>query len=219
MMELVEAKATPIHRVQGISALYSAWHTYFGAIPSVEQVAICFSQMVLETGFDFPACKNFNVGNIKVGSSWEGNYCMYPAGEYIGGKFRMFYPPDKQTWFRAYESSEEGMMGYLDLVANRPRYTEAWSQLIAGSLEGFSKGLHSGGYYTLSDAEYTRRLRIRYDILKPLVEKVDSGRVQTIACFEQDPGLVAVTTSHLVDRLAEDRQKGLDLLFGDEDGD
>jgi hypothetical protein len=86
-----------------------------------------------ETG-EWVSCWNFNLGNVKASPTWLGNYtCLNNVWEVLKGKERWFSPRGEiagrngaligeewalppghpQTRFRAYESLEYGVAGFV----------------------------------------------------------------------------------------------------------
>lgn len=160
---LIDDKITALSEEDMILSLAWAWKRYYGTGPDLAPFACCLAQMALETG-RMKYCHCWNVGNIKKihatrhtaddGHDW----CMFRCSEILGGKEHWFDPPHPQTHFRAYDTAIDGMLGYLKFLVERARYAKAWSQVLAGNPEQFSKELSKAGYYTASEPVYTRNV-------------------------------------------------------------
>lgn len=163
MAKNVPVKSTNYTLIEMIEGLIRGYYLLTNEYPSKETIGILYAQNALETGSTKKMFNN-NIGNIKyIPSANMDNddveYMMLAGTfEYIGGKKVVFQPPHRQTWFRSFESLGEGVSHHLAFLRNNKRYAEAWTKLISGDPAGFSKELKKGGYYTASEADYTKLL-------------------------------------------------------------
>lgn len=190
MIELLEDKLTPVDEGDLIMALVHGWKRFYGWLPSADQMGCCLAQMNLETG-RMKYCHNWNVGNIKKkhetkwskddGKDWQ----MFRCSEVlkVDGKWKevWFDPPHPQTHFRAYRTLEDGVVDYIKFLALRDRYKAAWSKVLDGDPRAFSHELKQGGYYTASEALYTRTVvRLFEEFRKKSKKKLESPEAQEL---------------------------------------
>ena len=150
-------------------ALRDAWQRYYNNLPNNRQLALLWAQSALETG-RWKIIRNNNFGNIKkkhAKPNWnikdDGHlFTMFATGENLWNQklgkseYHWFEPPDPQTHFRAYRTATDGAEDYIKFVSQRKRYVKAWQMVLAGDPEGFSHELKVAGYYTASEALYTK---------------------------------------------------------------
>ncbi len=139
--------ATPLRGSQAAQALSDAYRTVFGDPPSRQTLAVLVSQWSLETGGG-QAMMNYNFGGIK-GHAPGGGAASYRTTEGSGESARSVVDT-----FRAYGSAREGALDYMRLL--RSRFPAALSQARAGNPAGFVHSLKRAGYFTGSEADYTR---------------------------------------------------------------
>lgn len=143
---------------QLIFGLVEGWYKKFGFIPRKESIGVLYAQNALETGGTV-AMWNNNIGNVKYvpRAGDEGWYYMMLANvwEIVNGKKVIFQPPHQATWFRAFPTLGDGVAEHMDFLRNY-RYKSAWGAVEAGDPAGFSHLLKKAGYYTASEADYTR---------------------------------------------------------------
>lgn len=152
MGELKEAKFTKLTEAEATYALREGWKLVFGEYPSIDSLAILWAQSALETG-RWQHIWNYNFGNIKRHDSHE--WCMYTCSEVINGKNIQFSPPDPQTHFCSYSSAIIGAKEYIEFISKRPRYQEAWAQVLQGSAIKYCAALRKAGYFTADLIKYT----------------------------------------------------------------
>lgn len=155
MGKLIEDKIKQISEGEAAYALREGWNKLYGDYPSVDSLALLWSQWALETGRG-KAIHCYNFGNIKRSS--DEDYCMYRCNEILNGKVEWFDPPHKQTWFRAYPSAVEGALDYIKFLSQRQRYQKAWAAIQAGDPALFGHELKVAGYYTANEAQYTKNI-------------------------------------------------------------
>jgi flagellar protein FlgJ len=92
---------------------------------------------------------SYNVFGIKAGKAWTGKTVVATTTEYVNGVAHRV-----KAKFRAYDSYDEAMTDYANLLKNNPRY----AQVINGarSAEGFAQGMQRAGYAT--DPHYAKKL-------------------------------------------------------------
>ncbi|WP_233865208.1 flagellar assembly peptidoglycan hydrolase FlgJ [Paraburkholderia adhaesiva] len=90
-----------------------------------------------------------NVFGIKASKDWTGKTVSTVTTEYVNGE-----PRHVVEKFRAYDSYEDAMTDYANLLKSNPRY----ASVINGShsAEGFAQGMQRAGYAT--DPHYAKKL-------------------------------------------------------------
>lgn len=159
-------------------------------LPTAQGLACHVAQSALETGH-WRSCHWWNFGNVKASSAYNGMVTYFGCNEVIKGKTHWFHPsPDLWTgthqWvmshmsskennsqcrWRAYSTIREGAVAQLAFLARVARYSDAWAQGLRGDPEAFSAALKRAGYYTASEAHYTRLIRALYNKYFALCEK------------------------------------------------
>ncbi|MFC3338453.1 flagellar assembly peptidoglycan hydrolase FlgJ [Paracandidimonas soli] len=115
---------------------------------------LIMSQAALESGWGRREIKHpdgsttHNLFGIKAGSRWTGKVADIVTTEYENGQPRKMV----QT-FRAYDSYEEALADYADLIGNSPRYSAVTQ---AATAEEAAKRIHEAGYAT--DPSYSDKL-------------------------------------------------------------
>lgn len=142
-----------------IHAIVFCWDGLFKTLPTKEQVGILWAQYTLETGGG-GACWNFNIGNIKkIRNDAHKKYLMLPGTwEIINGKRVTFQPPSEVTWFRAYDTLQDGVSDYVKFLS-KGRYKHAFAAMRTGSPEQFAHLLKVAGYYTAPEEDYVKLVR------------------------------------------------------------
>jgi flagellar protein FlgJ len=90
-----------------------------------------------------------NVFGIKATKDWTGKTVVATTTEYVNG-----VPHRVRAKFRAYDSYDEAMADYANMLKNNPRYASVING--AHSAEGFAQGMQRAGYAT--DPEYAKKL-------------------------------------------------------------
>jgi hypothetical protein len=153
----IPAAKTPVTPQQAYQALQGAWVDRFDAAPRPDSLLCLLAQWALETGRG-QSMWCFNMGNVKGrpdgsdGRSW----CYFACDEVIDGHVKWFYPDDPACCFRAFESLEDGARDYLDELWHR--FQKSWGAVVSGDPAMFAHQLKLQGYYTASEAQYTRTL-------------------------------------------------------------
>lgn len=143
----VATRRTPISGTQAASALRTAWTKLHGEPPSEPTLAILVAQWAHETGSG-QSMYNYNFGGIK-GTG--------PSGLTTNCRTREGFGENERTIrdnFRAYRTAEEGAEDYLRLLERR--FGPALQQARQGNPEQFVGALKRGGYFTGSEAAYTK---------------------------------------------------------------
>lgn len=160
---IIEAKDTILTKQEAASALIYAWNKIYSEYPNNKQLAILLSQCVLETGH-FKSCKNFNFGNVKASTKYDGYIQFFKASEIINGKEIHFYPPHPQTRFRAFLSANDGAFDYLLFLQDK-RYANAVTHLKNGDVARYTTALSAAGYFTASLSLYLKTMQSLYNKL------------------------------------------------------
>lgn len=142
-VEMISADACKIQKDTGASAIFI---TAQGALES--GWGKCILELSIEPKAGTEKRYSYNIFNIK----WSSN-CGYGKGwawvwEQDNNPSSTTYR--KVTWlwqpFCLYNSYEESMQHWLDLISTNPRYAKAWDQ--RHSVENFAKQIQACGYAT-----------------------------------------------------------------------
>lgn len=128
-----------IERVANIAVKY---HSKYKILPS-----LVIAQAILESGWGEKAIES-NIFGIKAGSSWKGRVVKRKTREWDGQKYVIM-----ESNFRAYDSIEDSIMDYLDLVGNSKRYDMVRN---AKDYKEAARLIYEAGYAT--DPHYTDKL-------------------------------------------------------------
>ena len=146
---------TPVPDAQMAAAIMSVWQRMFGTPPTKEQVYMIMAQTAIETGAGRSAMHNYNIGNIIAGTSGHDYF--------LGGDW--MYEDKAETKkkkivqrFRAYNSLEEGVTDYLNLLSKSKRYASSWQHILHPDVRAYSKALRQAGYYGAKEEDYTKGL-------------------------------------------------------------
>lgn len=160
MGKQVPKTSTPVSDAQMSQAISNVWQRLFGTPASPEQVHIIMAQNAIETGRNRKSMHNYNVGNIIVGTT---NHDYFLGGDWMyADKAQTVKKPITQK-FRAYNSLEEGVQDYLNLLSKSKRYANAWQHIMNPNIRAYSKALHDAGYYGAKEEEYTKGLLAQYN--------------------------------------------------------
>lgn len=152
MNQLIKTENTILTIEQITHALKEGWFMALGNYPEVNQLAVLWAQVCLETGRG-KFIRNYNFGNIK--KTKDHDYCQYDCGEWIKGKFYNFVPPHPETSFNSYPSAEQGAKEYIEFLINKKNYQPAWQQVLKGDPAAYCAALKAGGYFTEPLENYT----------------------------------------------------------------
>lgn len=212
-------KLTPVTKEGLIQSMWHAWMHYFGSVPKKESIWVVVAQTWLETGLK--SCHNYNLGNAKSREGDGFDYQYFACNEIFSTKqaetmvkassgtakittrrdngtaIVWLYPKHPGCRFRAFESLLEGATDHLALVSNR--FGKAWPHVISGDVEAYAKALKAQGYFTADLATYTKGIKRCYDALAKLSIDYDSLPVLTEEEIRKVQGLVALTTSRLLE--------------------
>ena len=194
MGQRIEARRTEITFEDMKGAMSRAWKQTFGNEPSVDSLCVLLAQSALETG-QWRACYCYNLGNVKAGKSWTGDYCFYYADEIVDSV-------TAQKWFDLRAPRTDGQAGdnivlkqlpngkvrttlYPDHPACRfrtftnlnaavehhieflrGRYAEALPFAEAGDPAGFVRVLREKGYFTAPLDPYIRSVTSLFEKFK-----------------------------------------------------
>lgn len=178
---IVAAVRTPIATPALLRALAVAHWKLFDVAPTKAANTLAGSMWAHETGRG-DSCFNWNLGNAKATSRWEGDACeryctelLTPekakaaialAGQRLdghgpdaaivgqkGGKLIVgFWPSNPAARFRAFSSLEVGAVDWLDLLHNR--FAPAWPELLAGDGQRLADVLFEQNYFNDDPAIY-----------------------------------------------------------------
>lgn len=113
------------------------------------------AQAALETGWGQRMFKSSNGQNsnnlfgIKAQANWQGQVAVVDTLEYREGVAQK-----EKARFRAYESAEQSLHDYVDLIQSNPRYQAALS--VASDTKAYFQRLQAAGYAT--DPNYAQKI-------------------------------------------------------------
>jgi hypothetical protein len=174
-----EAVTTPLPFEDAAQAMSNALASILLATPSTETLALALAKTTLESGrqgdtlWTYARC--WNLGNVKAGPQFVGQYSTYSCNEVLGGKVVWFSPFGRlsgkggvvvaeqsanppghpQCRFRAFAGPTDGTYEYVDFVASG-RYVDAWAELLEGDADGYVRALGKKGYFTADPDVYAR---------------------------------------------------------------
>lgn len=138
-------------------ALRTAWVSLLGTQPTRASLLVLLAHWSFETG-NGGGMHCYNVGNIKHVPGDGHDFCVFTAGEVLGGKAVTLQMP-----FRAYASLDEGVADYMHLL--RGQYGFAWPAVESGDVQDFAARLKLRGYFTADLAVYQHGIQTRYTML------------------------------------------------------
>lgn len=146
-------------------AFIEAWIKLFGTTPRKESIAVLYAHNYLETGGN-NYFWNWNIGNIKaidaVGKEVEYMELANTWEIDSKGVKHIYQPPHPQTWFRSFNSLEDGVLFYMNFLRNN-RYKVAWAAVEQGNPKLFAQLLKRQGYYTASVDSYIKLMIIGFN--------------------------------------------------------
>ena len=113
------------------------------------------AQAALETGWGQRMFKNTtgqnsnNLFGIKAQANWQGQVAVVDTLEYRQGVAQK-----EKARFRAYDSAEQSLHDYVDLIQSNPRYQAALS--VASDTKAYFQRLQAAGYAT--DPNYAQKI-------------------------------------------------------------
>lgn len=166
--KLVPTTRTTCTSDQLIEGLVAGWIKEFKIIPTKESIGVLYAQNALETGGTV-SMWNYNLGNVKFipnnNSELDNgkNYMMLAnVWEIVNGQKIIYQPPSRATWFRAFDTLEDGVAYHLDFLKNR-RYKNAWTAIESGNPAAFAHLLKIAGYYTAPEADYIKLMNFYFN--------------------------------------------------------
>lgn len=163
MQTELEAKKFKLSEAEAAYHLKEAWKKIYNEEPTLKVLAIVFAKTSLETGRFKAGLWNYNFGNVKAGTTYDGYIQFFRCSEIINGKEVWFDPKHPQTRFRAYLNATDGAVAYLQFL-NRPRYAKALAALREEEdVVKFITELKNAGYFTASLAPYLKAVVSLYN--------------------------------------------------------
>lgn len=167
-------KLTPCVFSDAAASMRVVLRNLLGDEPRRDALALALGKCALETGH-WVSMHHFNLGNVKAGEKYEGNYCTFPLNEVLNGKVVWFSPRGRldrkggtvaaeryedppghpQTRMRAYANLTEGTEAYVSFVAGG-RYAAAWTKLLQGDAVAYVTELRARGYFTAPLQDYVK---------------------------------------------------------------
>jgi hypothetical protein len=181
----VEPVRTPKTFEEAANVCEAALHSVLQERVKTEVLALMLAKTVLECGRDtkaglvWTAAWGHNLGNIKAGPNYAGNFTCITlnevlkagvvwfapegqlnrkGGAVIGDKYEV-PPGHPQTRMRSYANAYDGAHSYVDFVAS-VRYRDAWTELLEGDADGYVMALHKKGYFTADPAVYAKAVAL-----------------------------------------------------------
>ncbi len=168
-----------------------------GKRPTDECIAVAMAKCRGETANGQAVWCN-NLGNIKPGSSWAGNYtCITlnevekkpgdakhrvywyrPEGELVAGRNSalkgspLLVPEGHvQTRMRAFANRVDAGYQYIDFIFTNKHYERARIAMLAGNPQAYAHELKVAGYYTAPEADYVKLVMALYTPSLAIVRK------------------------------------------------
>lgn len=157
MLVQVPTKTTSFTILEYCKAAIKVWFSIYNAFPSKQSIGVLYSQLGVETGLS-KNCYCYNLGNIKAidipGETIK--YCaLKGVWEIVNGKRVTLTPDNPGSWFRAFDTLDEGMSFYINFLRNK-RYKIAWAGVEGGDTLKFATLLKQQGYYTAPVNDYAK---------------------------------------------------------------
>jgi hypothetical protein len=199
---LVQDKKTPLPTEESLRVFARSWKRVLGRDPIPRALAALVAHGKLECGAQFESLHWWNFGNEKAGAHYLGKYCMYRCNEVIDGVVRWFDPPHPQTWFRAFDSAEDGASEHVSFLAvdsnhdGKNIYAAAWACFEAGDPEGAVRAMKAAHYFTGNLEAYVHAVVSITNMLEPIAAKILNGEDHELTADDRGriEGLVALTT-------------------------
>lgn len=160
---VVPVRKTSYNSQEMIEGFIKGWFKQFGEIPKKECIGVIWSQNAIETGSTTSMWNN-NIGNVKYVPNKNPEldnditYMMLNnVWEIINGKKIIYQPPHPATWFRSFNTLEDGVAFHLDLLKNH-RYKNSWKAVESGDPKLFAHLLKVSGYYTAPEPNYVQAI-------------------------------------------------------------
>lgn len=164
---LVPTTKTSYNASQMVAGFIKGWQNVFNEIPKKESVGVIWAQNAIETGSTSSMWNN-NIGNVKYSPSKnpeddnDVKYMMLSnVWEIINGKKVIFQPPHEATWFRAFDTLEDGVGFHLNFLKNK-RYKNSWAAVEAGDPVQFAHLLKVAKYYTAPEEDYAKAMKSQF---------------------------------------------------------
>lgn len=164
---LVPTTKTSYNASQMVAGFIKGWQNVFNEIPKKESVGVIWAQNAIETGSTSSMWNN-NIGNVKYSPSKnpeddnEVKYMMLSnVWEIINGKKVIFQPPHEATWFRAFDTLDQGVGFHLNFLKNK-RYKNCWVAVEAGDPAQFAHLLKVAKYYTAPEEDYVKAMNSQF---------------------------------------------------------
>lgn len=169
-------------------------------------IAVLMAHGVLECGQKngriLTACKNWNLGNVKAGTKYEGHFTAFrlneyltrggkrvlvwfdPRGEVIGGgastrlRAPLYLGPPHDAWhpqcrMRAHLTLAEGIRAKLAFL-QQPRFARAWAAALRGDAADYVVQIHAQKYFTADFAPYQRAVISLARSFEPVAKRIAS---------------------------------------------
>lgn len=151
----LDATCYPILELDAAKSLKAAWAQLLSAEPSIDSLALLFSQWALETGHG-KACHSYNWGNIKSSPQDGYMWCEFRCNEIINGKEIFYDPPNIYCRFRAFKTAYDGAVNYVGFLSQKKGYANAWAEVLKGDPVNFCAQLKASHYFTADLSLYTK---------------------------------------------------------------
>lgn len=206
MLKQIPTTKTVVSVTDLINSLIKYWQKTYNEVPKKEQILTFVSQIFHETG-STSHCWCYNFGNIKLGSNIKYkndpnvhiNYCVLKGvWEIVNGQKVILPPTDSGSWFRAFETLNDGVEYYGNFFKNSTRYKLAWKAVQDGNPTKFAHELRVAGYYTDFEEKYAKGMMNYYNkyMADPNIQKIfDSLQPKETPPVPKPVGAVKVITN------------------------
>ena len=220
-------KLTPIAPQDMLYLFAFSWQKLLNVIPNKNSLLVLLSQTTLESGYGFKSAHNYNWGNIKGSDSDGCDYTFFKCNELVpaamaknmvataaadGGPAQItgtlangtcwiyFYPHNKYSRFKAFESAEQGTIYYLNFLKNRyKKATGIWDAIEAGDPALFVHRIKLAGYFTAPEESYLRGVMNLFNQFKTL--EYDPNKIITLSDNDMNKidNLIQLTSNQVID--------------------
>jgi len=165
MLKQVPTLKTPINVPDLVKSFIKYWQKTYNTLPKKETVITMVAQFCHESGSG-SHCYCYNLCNIKARDNANAvvKYCaLNGVWEIVDGKKVIVPPTNPSSWFRAFDTLDEGAEFYCNFLRNSSRYKLSWQQVEAGNPTQFVHELHQAGYFTDFEDKYAKGVMNYYN--------------------------------------------------------
>lgn len=194
-----------------VKALNEAWIEVLKTQPSIDSLAVLFAQITLECGPNLKYCKNSNIGNIKSLPNDNRFWTSFRCNEIINGINQYYDPPNPICNFRAFKTAKEGFVDYIQFLAQKKNYANAWIEVIAGNPSEYAHQLKLSKYYTAEESIYVKGVLSIFNQFKLRYSNINlSTQIALINDKPIEPIFTPEEASHIQDYIALNLSRSAD---------